>query len=213
MSAYLVHVGYGLMLAALVARDVLWLRILLVAAQTVLAVYAFSIGVPAIWRWNLLFVAINAYWTARILRERRAVTVPDALKPLHEDTFRAMSPSEFLRFWDLGTPVEARDAVLTTEGDYPDALWIVVSGRAAVRRGARTIAQLTDGQFAGEMSLVTGRPANATVVVQGGATLRSWGVSLLRDLESGEPGLWSRLQAVLGTDLVGKVRRGDPVDA
>lgn len=201
------------MLAALLARDVLRLRMLLVAAQAVLAVYTFRLGVPAIWRWNLLFVAINAYWAVRILRERRAVTVPEALRPLHEDTFRAMSPSEFLRFWGLGTPVEARDAVLTTEGDFPDALWIVVRGRAAVRRGATTIARLTDGQFAGEMSLVTGRPANATVVVEGGATLRSWGAPVLRELEGAEPRLWSRLQAVLGTDLVGKVRRGDPVDA
>ena len=37
MTAAIVHLGYSLMLCALVARDILWLRGTLVLAQSVLA--------------------------------------------------------------------------------------------------------------------------------------------------------------------------------
>jgi hypothetical protein len=48
MPAVLVHIGYLLMLAGLLARDVLVLRSLLLAAQIILALYAVSIAVPVI---------------------------------------------------------------------------------------------------------------------------------------------------------------------
>lgn len=86
MSAALVHVGYILMLCALVV------------AQTILGVYAWSVGIQAIAAWNVLFVLINLTWVVKILRERRAVAVPDDLRPLYDEHFFALSPAEFLRW-------------------------------------------------------------------------------------------------------------------
>lgn len=213
MTAYLVHLGYGLMLCALMARDVLWLRLILMAAQSVLATYALSIGVPAIAAWNTGFVVINGVWVAKILHERRAVTLPPDLHALHELTFHAMSPGEFLRFWSLAETLRVRGALLTAEGEYPGALHLVVDGEALVERAGRHVTRLTRGQFAGEMSLITGRPANATVTMQGDGTVRTWPVSRLRDLRERDAALWERVQSVLGVDLVDKVRRGDVIES
>jgi uncharacterized membrane protein len=92
MSAYLVHIGYALMLVALLARDILWLRGLLVCAQSTLAAYAWSIGAAGMTGWNVLFVVINTAWVIRILRERRAVELPPELRALHDRHFAALTP-------------------------------------------------------------------------------------------------------------------------
>jgi len=44
MTEYLVHVGYSLMFWALLVRDIVWLRGLLIAAQASLALYAMMLG-------------------------------------------------------------------------------------------------------------------------------------------------------------------------
>lgn len=55
VPSYFVYFGYLLMLAGLVARDILFLRCLLLGAQILVALYAVSIAVPAItaWTWCL----------------------------------------------------------------------------------------------------------------------------------------------------------------
>jgi CRP-like cAMP-binding protein len=209
LSAYLVHVGYFLMLCALVARDILWLRAMLACAQGVLAAYAFAIAVRPIALWNVLFVAINVAWVARIVLERRAVALSPELADLRERHFSAMSVPEFLRFWRMGTRTRLRDAVLTDNGRRPSALYFVLQGRATVRRNGHLVADLGPGQFAGEMSLVTMQPANADVQVAGSAEVIAWPVEELLALRDGQSPLWTHLQAAIGLDLVGKIRRGD----
>jgi hypothetical protein len=210
MSGFLVHLGYTLMLCALMARDILWLRGTLVAAQSVLAIYAWGIEVRSIAAWNAVFVAINGVWVVKILRERRAVTVPDDLRPLYEEHFFALTPPEFLRFWRQGRRETLRDARMTSRGAYPDSLYFVVGGTARVTRGGLHLADLTRGHFVAEMSLLTGRPANADVCAVGEAEVVRWPVDDLKSLREREPALWARIQSAIGHDLVVKVQRGEP---
>lgn len=197
------------MLCALLARDVLWLRMTLAAAQAVLAVYALAIGVVPIAAWNVLFVAINTAWVVVIVRERRARVLPPELAAIHERHFVAMSAPEFLRFWRTGTRVRVHEAVLTEDGRRPAALYFLLRGRALVRRQGRVVAEVGPGQFVGEMSLVTLQPANAEVRVEEDAEIVAWPVDLLRTLRDAQSPLWTRLQAAIGLDLVGKIRRAD----
>jgi len=209
VSGYLVHVGYVLMLCALVARDVLWLRATLILAQLVLAAYAWTIAVWPIAAWNALFVAINVAWVLRLVHERRAVVLPERLDRLHRRHFAAMTAGEFLRFWEQGRSTRVTDARITVRGAYPASLFFLVSGRAVVSRDGAHVAELGPGQFAGEMSLITGAPASADVDVAGDADLHAWPIAVVHAIRDGQPALWIRLQAALGADLVEKIRRGD----
>ena len=208
MSAYLVHVGYALMLSALLARDILWLRAILVCAQSVLAIYGWRMGVAGIAGWNALFVAINIVWVIRILHERRSVALTGALRALHESRFAAMTPAEFLRWWRQGTRETVRDSNLTREHQFPAHLYFLMRGTVRVSRDGEPVTTLPAGFFVAEMSLLTGRPATADVVAAGEVDLVRWSVAELHAMRDASPQLWVKVQSVLGRDLVEKMARG-----
>lgn len=209
MVVYLVHFGYTLQLFALLARDVLWLRGILVCAQSVLAFYAYLRGpefLPYV-GWNALFVSINLYWVVRLLRERAAVKLPEELKPIYEKHFAALQPPEFLRLWNSGERGGMTDAQLVKQGEMPGSLYFLMNGQVSVRRDGREITRLMPGSFIAEMSLLTGEATTADVVALGAVEYMTWPAETLSRLRSRNPMLWTRVQSVLGHDLVEKVRR------
>ena len=205
--AYLVHVGYLIQLFALLARDVLWLRGMLIVAQSLLAGYAFALGLWPYVFWNALFVSINTWWVLKLLQERRAVKLPADLRPLYERHFAALSPAEFLRVWNEGRRATMQDAVLVRENSRPDALCFLLAGEAEVRQGGRRLAQLGAGSFVGEMSLLTGEACTADVVAVGTVEVMSWPAERLARIRGRDAVLWTKIQSVLGHDLVEKIRR------
>lgn len=207
LLGYLVHLGYLLQLVALLARDVLWLRALLALAQSVVAVYAISRGVVAIAGWNLVLVAINSFWVVRILRERRAVTIPQNLRALYEAHFAALRAGEFLRFWALAEVRTVQAAELTREGQVPEALYWLGQGHLTMEKWGQPPRRVQAPCFVGEMSLLTARPASATVRLVGQGELRAWPRPVLERLQRQQPVLWARVQSVLGLDLVYKIQR------
>jgi CRP-like cAMP-binding protein len=62
---------------------------------------------------------------------------------------------------DAVTTVDGRDVV--QEGDAGDGFYVITSGRAAVRRSGKEVAQLAPGDYFGELSLFDPAPRNATV--------------------------------------------------
>jgi hypothetical protein len=206
MTTPLVHAGYALMLCALVARDVLWLRAILAVAQFNLSLYGFTQHLAGVTGWNALFVVINVAWVIRILRERRAIELPPMLVSIHAGHFMALTTGEFLRFWSLGRETVIRDTTVVRQGECPSSLYFLASGEAGVVRDGREIARLHAGQFAAEMGLLTGEAASADVIAHGEVTLRCWPFEQLRTLRAGQPALWSKLQSVLGYDLIEKIR-------
>jgi hypothetical protein len=209
MPPFLVHIAYLLMLAGLLARDVLLLRSLLLVAQIILAFYAASLAIPEISAWNTLFATINVVWVSLIVRERRATHVPPELQPIHERHFAAMSPAEFLRWWRLGHTETIRTQPLTREGVTPSSLYFILSGGAKVQRGGTVVTQLGPGAFVGEMSLVTGRTANADVDPLDEVTVRRWDRSDVEPFQTRDLAMWARIQSAIGVDLVTKIQRGD----
>lgn len=55
---------------------------------------------------------------------------------------------------------------LTREGARGSEFFVIVEGNVAIRRKGRRIDTAGAGDFVGEMSLISGRPRNATVVAE-----------------------------------------------
>ena len=207
VTAAIVHLGYALMLGALVARDVLWLRGLLVGAQACIAIYAWRMGVPAIAAWNVLFVGVNATWVVRILQERRAVAVPRDLRVLYERHFAALTPPEFLRWWQQGRRATLRDVTLARAGSQPESLYFLLRGTVRITRDGALVTDVPAGFFIAEMSLLTGEPANADADAVGEIEVMRWPIADMVALHRRNPVLWTKIQSVIGHDLVAKIQR------
>ena len=209
MLILLANFAYVLMLCAFVARDILHLRSLLVVAQAVVVFYSWKNGVPLIAGWNALFALINGFMAVQILRERRGVILPADLKPLYDRHFSALSPPEFLRWWRQGERQTVSNLQLACTGEQPDWLYFLLSGKVRVSRQHCAELELPSGYFIAEMSLLTGEPANADVVATDPVEVIRWSRHELRDLRVKKPALWTKLQSVIGHDLVEKIHLGE----
>lgn len=202
----MVNAGYVLMLGGFLLRDVLWLRSALAVGQVSVVIYACAIGRPSVAFWNGLFALINTMWVARIVRERRPVQIPEALRDLYDRVFRAMSPQEFLAFWQSGRTESWGDRLVVGEGTRPPAVYLVLEGLARVERGGCVLSSLERGHFLAEMSFLTDQPASANIRGDGALATRAWTRDQLRALQRGKPALFMKLQGVMGCDLAAKIR-------
>lgn len=207
MLTSLAHAGYALMLAAFLARDILYLRGLLVLAQALVALYAGMAGILPVAIWNGLFSLINATMLAQVVRERRAVRLPAELQPLYERHFAALTPPEFMRWWSAGRIQNVRGVPLTRDGARPSALYFLLDGTVRVSRHGIIITELPAGYFVGEMSLLTGNTANADADAVGDARVIAWPIDQLDEMRRRSPVLWTKVQSAIGHDLVEKIRR------
>ncbi|MCP4305379.1 MAG: cyclic nucleotide-binding domain-containing protein [bacterium] len=62
-------------------------------------------------------------------------------------------------------------SVLIREGEEGGCLGIIISGTVEVHKGDRVVAELTAGDFFGELSLIDGEPRSADVVAIDNVTL------------------------------------------
>lgn len=78
--------------------------------------------------------------------------------------FEGLSKKELTELARRVEEVEFRPGEhLLVAGEQADAAYVILDGRATVRRRGRKIAEVTKGDVVGEMSLVTDLPRNAGV--------------------------------------------------
>ena len=204
-----INLGYGLMLAGLLARDILWLRLILMSGQACLCIFALLTGAHNAAVWNALFVLINAVQSVLVWRERREIRLPDTLELLYSKRFKTMLRSDFLKLWTIGSDKRLADAPLLEAHQDNDRLYLVCEGTAAVWVRGKRVAALKPGAFVAEMSFLTNEPTSADVRAEGELVCRYWTRFQLDRLQLKSPRLWNQLQAAIGHDLVGKLRVAD----
>jgi len=200
------NAGYVLMLLAFLARDILWLRALLMTGQFCVAFYGWYEGHDVIMAWNSVFGVINGAQTARLVMERRPIRLDPLQEAMYRQVFSCMTRREFLTLWEMGTLHAGRTGLLVREGLAPEELMLLVEGEVVVTSGGRTLARMRPGQFIAEMSFISGDPASADVHAASPVTFLGWSQSELRALRDRQPRLFMLMQGILGKDLVRKIR-------
>lgn len=90
---------------------------------------------------------------------------------------------------------------LIEEGEDGDALFLILEGTAAVRKGGNVVAEAGPGAYFGEMALLDGEPRSATVLAKDDVTVAVLGVRMFRTLLREFPEMALQLLAGLAGDL------------
>lgn len=204
------HACYVLLAASYLVTDMYLLRVLAVAALGLEAVY-FVFGADSpLWvgiGWNALFVLINVVQLVRLTRDRARSRLSDEEHVLHQGLFSELDKVQFKRLVAGG---EWRDVpagtLLTRERNPVDAITVMVTGIAQVEVGSKTIALLRAGAFVGEMSLLTGENASATVTTLVPSRLFVLAKSRLESFMKSDSSVLSAMHRAIGRDLAVKLR-------
>ena len=130
------NLAYGLMLCAFVTRDLLSLRAVLIAGQSLAILYAWWNGVPIIAAWNVLFVGVNAWMAYQLVQDRLAVRVPEDVRPTYERHFAPLrGAAEALR----SMPVSSEKAWTAAWADFDELFHRTIAEASGNRRLAADI--------------------------------------------------------------------------
>jgi hypothetical protein len=208
-----VYLAFGLALVGYLARDELWLRLLLLAASSCYIAYYATVAESPLWSAILTSGAlalVNLVMIGIVVLERTTLTMTRQVASIYR-SFDMLTPGQFRRIMRLGTIRKASDTTrLTTENRPVDKLHFVTEGRVILtKQTLRT--ELPARIFVGEIAYATGRPASATVEVAPGSVWVEWEQAALRRLTRRFPQLGVALVAQFNVDLLDKVAASQPI--
>jgi CRP-like cAMP-binding protein len=93
------------------------------------------------------------------------------------------------------------DTDLVIEGEPGDALFIILSGRAAVVRNGGEVAEVGEGSYFGELAILDGAPRSATIRTKSDAKVAVLGIRMFRTLLREVPDLAEQLLVGLAEQL------------
>jgi|RhiMetdeSRZDD1v2_1073273.scaffolds.fasta_scaffold217557_3 hypothetical protein len=202
------HLANVLYVVSYLVTDILWLRALAVLGGLSSLTWTLTTPTPSLTfvGWTLVYNTINVVQIGRLWQERRPIRLAPEDQMLYGAAFRTLTPREFQRLLAVGRWQEApTKEVLIEEGASPGRVLVLASGRAVVKVHGREVATLRLGQFAGEMSFLTGERTTAAVEVVEPARFVSWATDDLERFLGKHRELRAALQLVLGRGLAAKL--------
>jgi len=209
----LIYVALCLKAVGFMVRDELVLRLLVVSGMLIGVTY-YALRPEPVWDSFLadcVLIAINLTLIGVIVLERTTFS----MKPIERKLFRALgtlNPGQFRKLarkahWDEAT----EDRILISEGGTVERLYFIDAPEVTIVKGG--VARGIEGPvFAGEIVLLRGGLASATVRIDRGAMVASWSMDELQKIMDRSRPMHNALIARFSLDLAIKVARGMPMD-
>ena len=199
------HLAFGLIAFSFLVKDILYLRILSILASLFSVLYNFYIPVEPMWlaiNWNIIFVLVNIYHISVIIYEKRPVKMSPKEKELYETMFRGLSPVEFLKITKIARWKKFKSPLpIIQQGKPVIDLILIYNGMVDILVNDKKVAELKDGQFVGEMSFLTEKPATATCKVTHTTECLVWPQKDFKDLLKRNPSLYFTIQSLLSEQV------------
>ena len=207
----LLNCAYTIWLAAFIAKDIVWLRILTVTGNILVVPYYLYFLETPLWNtiaWVGVYTVINLVMLFIIYLESRPIKLSDLEQKIYDLTFKSLEPRVFKKLIDHGSLEDLQPEVnLVTRDSELDSLMLVVEGEAEVvlKHGEQLI--IPTGGFIGEQSFVTGGKTSADVTTgKEAAMILRWNSQVLRKYLADKETLKDHLDLILTSDLIYKLR-------
>ena len=199
------HLAFGLIAFSFLVKDILYLRLVSILASLFSVFYNYVIPVEPMWiavGWNFVFISLNLYHIAVLVYEKRPVHMSPKHKELYETMFKNMTPVEFLKITKIADWVQFKsNELITQKGHSVPTLNLIYNGTVDVLVEDKKVAELKDGQFVGEMSFLTEKPATATCLVKHDTECLVWKQEQFKDLLKRNPSLYFTIQSLLSAQV------------
>ena len=199
------HLAFGLIAFSFLVKDILWLRVISTIASLFSVFYNYVIPPEPMWipiGWNFVFVGVNLYHIAIIIYEKRPIKMAPKDKELYETLFKEMTPVEYLKISKVAQWKQFLSGEkLIRQGARVPELILIYNGTVDVVVGNEKVAELKDGQFVGEMSFLTEKPATATCIIKHDTECLVWKQEEFKDLLKRNPSLYFTIQSLLSAQV------------
>lgn len=172
-DALLLHLSYALLLAAVLVARPFTLRLLIALAAASGLARALWIGDLASSAWLALLLLACLYLLGRNLYESRDVRFSPEEKGMLDSLVAGLSKTQARHLIDQGMWLNGKEGdVLTREGEPVEHLYYLAEGEARVMSSGTQVGTCRAGDLVGELTVLSGEVASATVVLKGPA--RFW---------------------------------------
>lgn len=203
------HLSYIFLITSMLMRNLRNLRILaLLSGLAAMVHFIFRTQDNASLVWEFAFVAANASQLALMMFRSRKGMMGKEERELLEQVLQVEEPAQQRRLLDLikWRDVEVGD-ILMRQGQANPPLIYISSGAAGIEHEGKLVGVCGPGDFLGEMSLITGDRASATVSVTNAMRIASFDRDALLRLSSGMPELARAFDHALNRGLASKILR------
>jgi CRP-like cAMP-binding protein len=203
------HFSYVFLITSMLMRNLRNLRILaLLSGLSAMAHFTFQTDDDASFVWEVMFVTANATQLILLLYRSRRGLMGSEERELMETVLRVEEPAQQRRLLDLITWRDvAVGEVLMSQGQKNPPLIYIASGAAGIAHDGQLVGVCGPGDFLGEMSLLTGEHASATVSVTNPMRIAVFDRDALARLSTGIPELARAFDHALNRGLAAKILR------
>lgn len=203
------HIALFLLLIATMMTSMRQLRMAALAAGALALVHVSVSGSGGVFAiWIALIVIANAVQLAILISGSKLGNFHNEERQLLDHVLQVEEPSQQRRLLDL---LEWRDHeigdILIREGQAMPPLIYIASGAASVEHGGKVVGVCGAGDFIGDMSIVSGEKASATVTVSNPMRIAQFDRDALVQLSRSTPEIRSAFNAALNRGLAAKVVR------
>lgn len=204
------NAAYAAYVVSPVFKDMLRLRFMALIVTVLFMTYGFISGIYSIVWWNIAFGAMHLFQIALLMRERMGVSLSKEDDQIRKKLFPTLDPVEFNALWSMGTErTLGPNEVIVEAGAHVVDMHLILDGAADVDVGEGRLIRLRPLALVGEMSLVSGNVACATVRSAGPTTVRSFNHAALLALGETRPLVKDAALILIGRQLAEKIH-ADP---
>lgn len=190
-------------------RDVLWLRMLAIAAMVLLLPFYANQPEPMIscMIWQAVFIAINMYWVVVIVRERMPPKMSADEQVLYDAVFKkTCSAKDMLKLLSKGQWQDAAPGkTIVPANSNLDELILMQNGSVRFQVQDGETIKLHRGCLLGAVSYLTAEKTVADYIAEDSVRYLTWQREDLLQLFKVKPELKSALYEIIGLDLVNKL--------
>lgn len=203
------HVSYVLIALSYWMTTVFWLRIIAVIGLVFEILYFrmssgdMHTGIG----WDAIFIVINLYQIFRLVFDEGRLRYMKELHLLSQGAFASLTREQLAQLVKVGSwrTLEPGTQV-TREGEPVRELILICDGQMVVESQGRTVTRLHGGSLVGELALLSGSAASATVTAERITRAFILEMEKLRKLVRADDLIASAVDRVVGHDLAAKLR-------